>query len=351
MAAITSNKALQDMEKGKFAPIYWIWGEEAFFTDKLLATLKKKVVTAAPDFNFDNLDAGPPAKASMSQVVGAASSHPTMAPRRLVLVKGADSFKADDLDALSDYASNPLETSVLCFVSTGGKKPDLRRKAFKAIDKLGGLVECKPVREREIPAWVDRMAKERGMNVARGAVDVLVQYIGTDLLAIDQTIEKASLLVENPTELTEELAQEAVSLSRHRDVFEVFNAAVAGRREDAVTGLRRLYTDGEKAAGLLPGLWWQFKRLWLAAEMVANGKRRPEISQTVGGGRPMAPWALDQLARQVVTFDADRCRQVAARFTRLDRLAKGGSHFPEIELEHLLLEMSSIAGKKARPRR
>ena len=348
MGAITSSKALQDIEKGKFVPIYWIWGPEAFFTDKLLAALKKKVVTAAPDFNFDNLDAGPPAKSGMSQVIGAASSHPTMAPNRLVLVKSADAFKADDYDALADYAANPLTTTVLCFVSSGDKKPDLRRKAFKAIDKLGGLVECKPVYEREIPAWVDRMAKERGMSVERGAVDVLVQYIGTDLLAIDQTIEKASLLQENPTVLTEALAQEAVSLSRHRDVFEVFNAAVEGRQADAVSGLRRLYTDGEKAAGLLPGLWWQFKRLWMAAEMVSNGKRRPEISQVVGGGRPMAPWALDQLAKQVVTFDAERCRQVAPRFTRLDRLAKGGTHFPEIELEHLVLEMSGIAGRRAR---
>ena len=185
MGAITSSKALQDIEKGKFAPIYWIWGPEAFFTDKLLAALKKKVVTAAPDFNFDNLDAGPPVKSGMSQVIGAASSHPTMAPLRLVLVKSADAFKADDYDALADYAANPLGTTVLCFVSSGDKKPDLRRKAFKAIDKLGGLVECKPVYEREIPAWVDRMAKERGMSVERGAVDVLVQYIGTDLLAID----------------------------------------------------------------------------------------------------------------------------------------------------------------------
>ena len=348
MPAISSSKALQDIEKGKFAPIYWIWGQESFFTDKLVATLKKKVVTNAPDFNFDNLDAGPPAKASMAQVVGAASSHPVMAPARLVLVKGADAFKADDYDALIDYAENPLKTSVLAFVSTGDAKPDLRRKAFKAIDKLGGLVESKSVYEREIPGWVERMAKERGMSVERGAVDVFVQYIGTDLLAIDQTIEKASLLQDNPTVLTQALAQEAVSLSRHRDVFEVFNAAVEGRRADAVSGLRRLYTDGEKAAGLMPGLWWQFKRLWLAAEMVANGKRRPEISETVGGGRPMAPWALDQLAKQVVTFDAARCRQVAQRFTRLDRLAKGGTHFPEIELESLVLEMASIAGKRAR---
>lgn len=335
MAAIRPNAALSAIERGRPLPLYWIYGEEAYFADRMVEALRKAAVTSAPDFNYDRFEAS---QTSIDKVIGAAQAHPVMADRRLVLVKQADAYKAADLDRLTDYAARPLQTTVLAFVST--RKPDARRKAVKAIESAGGLIECKPIREREVGEWVTRMARDRKFGIDPAAVAVFFEYIGADLLALDQAVEKATLLAENTDRIDSELAREAVAMSRHSDVFELFDAAVEGKSAQAVGILRRLYSDGQKPVELLPGLFWQFKRLWLAAELAAEGHKRPEIARELGA----PPWILDRLARQVSRFPAPRCRTVAGRFFALDRLSKGGSQFSEAHLEHLLLE---IAGTTA----
>ncbi|MEW6776285.1 MAG: DNA polymerase III subunit delta, partial [Bdellovibrionota bacterium] len=250
------DAALSAIEQGKPQPVYWIYGEENFFSDRLVAALKKTVVTSAPDFNFDRFEGK---DVPIAKVIGAACSHPVMAPRRLVLVKGAEAYKAEDLEPLAAYCEKPLKTTCLVFVSSD--KADLRRKFFKSLDAQGGLVECRPLWESEVGSWISRLAKEKGCKVEPAAHALFLDYVGTDLLAIGQTIEKASLLAGEGKAITEPIAEQVVALSRQAVIWDVFDAAAEGRVGESLVELQKLLAGGEKPAALLPGLWWVFRRL------------------------------------------------------------------------------------------
>ncbi len=334
---LTPQQALLQIEKGAVKPVYWIFGEETYFADLLLAALRKTVVRGAADFNFDRLEA---ASAPAAKVVSAAASYPVMAKQRLVLVRGAEAYDAESQETLCAYVERPLASTCLVFVSE--KKPDQRRKFGKTLDASGGLVECRPVWESELDAWVGRMAKDKGFSgVDRMAGEVLFEYLGTNLQALERTIEKASLLSEGSKQLTEKIAREAVATSRRGSIFEVFDAAAEGAAKDALQGLALLYADGEKPPALLGGLFYKFKRLWAAAELLGRRASPQDVSREMARyGRPPHERELRALLAQARRLPAARCRSLAGRFYELDRVSKGGSKFPEIYLEKLILDLA-----------
>lgn len=136
-----------------------------------------------------------------SDIVAACQTIPFMAERRLVLVRNGEKLRKADTDALLAYAQAPCDSTVLAL---SFEKLAKSTKLYKAIAALGktAVIECALPKGRELQKKVASMATVYGMRMDEAAASLLIDYVGTDTVFLDNEIEKISLICSDKGQIT-----------------------------------------------------------------------------------------------------------------------------------------------------
>lgn len=221
------DEALQivnEIKKGQIRPIYFLFGEEAYFIDKISDYIGDKVLTEEEKgFNQMVLYGR---DVSIDDIVGNAKRYPMMAERQVVIVKEAQHLSRT-IEQLCAYAKNPQQSTVLV-ICYKYKKLDKRKKLFKIIKKNGVIFESKKLYENQVSDWLRKHLLSRGYTISHKAALLLVEYLGTDLSKISKEIEKLRLAIPQQTEITPEHIEEHIGISKDYNNFEL-KRAIGGR--------------------------------------------------------------------------------------------------------------------------
>ena len=117
---------------------------------------------------------------------------PVFAERRLVVVKAAEKLNARESELLLDCVKNPVESTTLVFVSP---KLDGRLKFSQALTRAAITVDCSPLRDAQLPAWIAREAERVGLRLEDAATQVLQESCGTSLYGVRHELEKLASYV------------------------------------------------------------------------------------------------------------------------------------------------------------
>ena len=97
---MTPAQACAQAKKGALGPVYLVVGEERLLRDEVIAALREASLgNGIAAFNEDKFTAG---EAGADKILGAARTVPMMAPRRFVLVRGADRWDSGGGDEEAD---------------------------------------------------------------------------------------------------------------------------------------------------------------------------------------------------------------------------------------------------------
>jgi DNA polymerase-3 subunit delta len=110
-------------------------------------------------------------------LVDAAQTPPFLTDRRVVVGRDIEIFtKAAQVAPLVDYLADPLPTTSLVLVWTGGRIP---KSLTDAVAKSGGVVvDTNP--GRKLAGWIDEQVAASGLRLDRPATDRLAQWLGDD---------------------------------------------------------------------------------------------------------------------------------------------------------------------------
>lgn len=213
----------REIGKGQLVPVYLLYGEEGYFIDKITAQLELAALAGAePSFNLDVVYGS---ETSGAALVAAARSFPVMAARRLVLVKEANKLKKDDTEKLASYLEQPNPQTVLVLQHRSKDTPDKRTRYGKLISAAKGIavMESKPLRDYKMAPWIEGEIKRRNATADADAVAILVQHLGTNLLRIEQELDKLMLgLADTPKRhIDKRLVYDSVNIDREFNVFEL----------------------------------------------------------------------------------------------------------------------------------
>lgn len=214
----------KDIHAGKFAPVYYFFGEEPYFTDKLTKLIEDKALNPGEEAFNKAVIYGSDFKAG--KVLSELRSFPMMAQRRLVVVKEAQKIKKDELDKLESYLERPLDSTVFVLAYKGkGAKIDGRSKISKHIDKHGVKFESKTMYENQVSTWLSDLAHQRGYVLDPDALRVLVAYLGTNLALIESELQKIILFLTGAPEkrVTVQVVYEMINIDKDFNVFELLN--------------------------------------------------------------------------------------------------------------------------------
>ena len=121
---MTYGSIMRDLKAGKYLPLYYLHGEEAYYIDKICDYIAEHALAPEErDFNQTILFGS---DVTASQVADAARRYPMMAARQVVIVKEAQNIK--NTDALEKYFKQPLASTVLVMCHKNGKIDGRKRE-------------------------------------------------------------------------------------------------------------------------------------------------------------------------------------------------------------------------------
>ena len=213
-------------------------------------------------------------------------------------------------------------------------------KWSEAIARVGHVVVAWPVKAHELPEWIERRMRARGLRADRDAVQVLAERVEGNLLAAAQEIDKLALLDEGAT-IDAARMESLVADAARFDVFRLVDAAMNGQGAHAARMLAGLRAEGVAVPALLGMVAMELQRAAALAQVQARG------GNLVAEFKAQRIWDSKQAAykRALARHDAARWDDFVARIGRVDRAAKGrGDGDPWQQLERVLL---AVADAKA----
>ncbi len=222
MAKYTYESIMSELKSGIYHPVYYLMGEEGYYTDKITDYIIENSLTEVErDFNltiFYGLES------DIDTIVTAAKRFPMMAERQVIVVREAQLLK--NIDNLLFYLQNPQPTTVLLFAHKNGSI-DKRKKVAAELERKGVVLDSKKMKDEQLPAFINACMREKGLTADNKSVQMIRESIGADLSRIAGEIDKLAIaLPQGTTAITPELVEEHIGISKEYNNFELQNALV-----------------------------------------------------------------------------------------------------------------------------
>lgn len=271
------KKLFQSLKAGQYAPVYLVDGEEPFYLDMITEYFEEKILQPEErDFNLMVLYGK---DAEWADVVNACRRFPMFAERQVVILKDAAQLKG--FNELAGYLENPAPTTIF-LIEHRFKKADGRSKVVKFAKEKGFYFTSEKIRDEQVPNWIQVYGREIGFEVGEREAQVLATHLGSDLQKIVNEIEKVRINVPEEKQLTLQLIQKYIGVSREYNVFE-FPETLTNGDKDKLYRMLSYFIANPKSAPmplLIGSFYSHFNRLYMA-HFLAD-KPDKEVAATLG---------------------------------------------------------------------
>lgn len=232
------TKVWKDIQAGKIAPVYCIYGEESYFIEETIGRIQN-VMSKMEEVEITTFDLE---ESPVDFVMDEADTFPFLSERKLVIAKNASFLKAaekgkekidHDLKRLEHWLKNPSDFAVTIFTAPY-EKLDERKKITKLMKETSVLLHAKALDERDLATWIRAEVSSLGKNILDDAVDKLVEMVGENMTGLQMEIEKLALYLGEDTTITVELVEDLVAKTLEHDAFKMLNAFLAHRNKEAI---------------------------------------------------------------------------------------------------------------------
>ncbi|MGK0297652.1 MAG: DNA polymerase-3 subunit delta [Gammaproteobacteria bacterium] len=241
-------------------------------------------------------------------------------------------------EALIAYAENASKDNVLLININKLDKRMLDSRWCKAIDKIGAIIQIRPIDNSKLPEWICRRLKLKGKIIERNAADLIAQRTEGNLLATQQEIEKLCLILEKE-EITLADIQDTVINSSRYDVFSLIEYALRGKGSRIINMLRGLRQEGTEPIIIYGAIMWELRRICSISAHIARGIPRDRVFND------HRVWYQRQTAINAVLsrFDDQCLGSLLQEAITIDKSLKGVlKNNPWEQMEQLLFRIGGI---------
>lgn len=206
---------IKDLKARKFAPVYFICGDEPYYIDQLTKYIEDNVLSVdEKEFNQTVLYG---LETTAEEIIVTAKRFPMMSEYQVVIVKEAQLLKK--MEDLETYILNPQPTTILV-ISMKGKEPDKRKSFGKEIVKRSVYLKTERIKDDKIPEWVGNHLRKKGFSITARAAIMLAESVGNELEKVVNETEKLVINIPPDQEITEQHVEQMVGISKEYNIFE-----------------------------------------------------------------------------------------------------------------------------------
>lgn len=235
----------EQLDKGRFLPVYLLHGEEPYFMEELLEYIQQKVLNPGQEAFDLTVFYGKDAKPE--QVKDAFLRFPLLGQYHLVVVKEAQLL--DKIEDLAPYIHSEIQSSILV-LEHKYKKLDARKTLYKKILASGCIFESKPLYDHQVESWIKTHIEQRGLKATPEVIQLIGDHLGNDLSKIHQELEKLNLNIQKGDNITIEHVQTYIGINKEYNYFE-FQKYLAQRNIPKTLAIGQYFIDNEKSYPLV----------------------------------------------------------------------------------------------------
>ncbi len=333
--SVSYQQLIQEANRGKFKPVYFLAGDEPFFIDEVeQAILKNAFPNGGEEFNLDIVYGRD--ISDLSEVIGICRQYPTFSERRVVVVREAQHLnKKDNWNHLLTYLKHPVESTVL-IVLYKNKKPDKRWEVTKTLIAHSLYFELSKLREQELSFFIKSHTESLGLSIDMTNSILIAENLGNDLSRITNELDKLKLVLPQNSVVDSSAVEKHIGISREYNTLELSSAIEQYNLPKAIR-IIDYFSKNPKSAPfpLVIGLLYSFfSKLWLFHTFPQNQKQdQAFLNKTLGGY-----YRVQSVRNASKYYNARKSEQAIAILAEYDLKSKGlGSK--NISESELMLEL------------
>lgn len=315
-AELTPERLVAQLGQGPLRPVYLIAGPE---TLRVLEAADAVRIRAREQGYAEREVFEPEGRDIDWNALEATLRAPSLfAARRVIEIRLPTTRPGKDgARVISEFCEAP-PGDILLLVTGGEWSRQHGGKWSEAIARVGQVAVAWGIKPHEMPDWIERRLRSRGVSADRDAVQRLADRVEGNLLAAAQEIDKLALLADGTT-LDIARMEDLVADAARFDVFRLVDAALSGQAAQAVRMLAGLRAEGEAVPALMGMVVMELQRAAALARVQARG------GNLNAEFRAQRVWDSKQAVytRALQRHPAARWEQFLAAAGRIDRIAKG----------------------------
>ena len=315
--ATTYDSLMRDLKSRKFAPVYYLMGDEGYYIDQISDWIIDNVLQPEErDFNQTVVFGS---DVTAAQVVDMAKRYPMMAERQVVVVKEAQNIK--NTEAFEAYMQKPVPQTMLVFCHKNGSL-DKRKRLASLVEKAGVLFESKKLKDAALPPFIENYLKARGATIDKKSAQIIADSIGADLSRLAGELDKIILsLPEDDRRGTPQVVEDQIGVSKDFNGFELRDAIV-NRNIFKANQIINYFDKNPKAGSIysfLPLLFNYFQNLMIAY-YAPQRQSQEGVAQWLG---LKSPWGAKDYMTGMRNYSGVKVLQIIGKIREIDAKSKG----------------------------
>lgn len=232
------TKVWKEIQEGKIAPVYCLYGEESYFIEETIKRIKE-VLSASEEVEMTIFDLE---ETPVDFVMDEADTFPFLSEKKLVIAKNASFLKAaekgkekidHDLKRLENWLNHPSDFAVTIFTAPY-EKLDERKKITKLMKETSIFLHAEALNEKDLATWIRMEVSKFGKTIMDDALDKLVEMVGENMTGLQMEIEKLALYLGEEKTITIDLVENLVARTLEHDAFKMLNAFLSHQNSEAI---------------------------------------------------------------------------------------------------------------------
>ncbi|WP_430785149.1 DNA polymerase III subunit delta [Virgibacillus flavescens] len=329
------------IKKNQLAPIYLLYGTEAFF----IQDIKKQITKALlPGTDIENLSTFDLDETPIQEVISDVETYPLFGERKLIIAHNPSFLKAKptkipfehDLDRLQMYLENPVDYSTIIFVAEY-EKIDERKKVSKAMKKNATVVKCDPIKEYELSKWIKTIADDYHITIAPDAFNVIEAELDANLHLLKNELLKFALYVGEGGTVSKEDAEMLISHTLNNSSLRLVDAVIDRDIRKAFMIYRDLLKMKEEPIAMLALLAYQFRTLLRVKLLKQKGYSQAQMQKQLG----IHPFVVKIALTRESKFTIEQLSIFIDKLTNTDAAMKQGKMDKELAFDLLLYDLTN----------
>ena len=336
---MTLQNELTKIRKNEFRPVYTLIGTENYLIETFRNALKNQVSEDEDDdLNVISIDT---AELELGEVIHEAETIPFFGDNKVIFVENpyfltAEKKKNDlkhDTTLLESYLKNPLETTVLVFV-TNVEKLDERKKIVKLLKKESVIVDVSQMGDKELIPYVQHYIESEGYSIDKSAFEQLTYLTDMNLSRIMNELDKLFLFKTETKTISRFDVDSLIPKSLEHNIFDLNQYVLGNKKANALELYQDLLVAGEEPIKIISILIGQIRLLLQVKILLEMNYQQSNITDTL----KIHPYRIKLAVQQSRSMEKVILGQMFDELVELDFKIKTGQIEKDLGFELFLLK-------------
>lgn len=246
---MTPKQLLADISAGKFAPVYYFYGEEDFRMIEAEKYIAAQFISSKLHLtNYRRFDGK---RISCADLMAELSVFPMLGERQMFAVSNIQHYKPTELERILKMLSPEDKNRVVVLSTPSAKKPKKDAAILKKMNQLAVVIEFKQLTPKESEEFIIARLRKAGFTIERDALTLLVELLAGNRGAAESEIEKLINYKTGGETITAEDIRTVAGGYQTYEVWDIGEYVVTGNTKQALSLVRKMISEGNTATSIL----------------------------------------------------------------------------------------------------